>query len=225
MKAIIFALIALLGLLPVQWDSNDNSLKQNMDNCDFTPKPFVFGPGSKLYSWSNISLWYTVITPDFKVYKDLQMKTYDMMSECADGEIGDLDFYAKFKINGTENVLCLVSYTVVEIFGSMLVVSTPQGDVLDILDVSLGAAGMNLRQFRIDEADNIYVYTFIPEEAQSFPIEYCAVPPFKTFKGKVKEAVYTISGNRFILKEATYSETKYFTCKRKFNELPNLWDL
>jgi len=225
MKGIIFALIALLGLLPIQADKNDNALKKNMDKCDFTPKPFAYGPNAELYSSYNIALWYTVIKPDFKVYKDLQMKTYDMMSECADGEIGDLDFYAKFKINGTENVLCLVSYTVVEIFGSMLVVSTPQGDVLDILDVSLGAAGMNLRQFRIDEADNIYVYTFIPEEAQSFPIEYCAVPPFRTFKGKVKEDVYTISGNRFILKGTTYSETKYFTCKRKFNELPNLWDL
>ncbi len=225
MKAIIFALTALLGLLPIQADKNDNALKKNMDKCDFTPKPFAYGPNAELYSSYNIALWYTVIKPDFKVYKDIQMKTYDMMSQCAGGEIGDLDFYAKFKINGTENVLCLVSYTVVEIFGSMLVVSTPQGDVLDILDVSLGAAGMNLRQFRIDEADNIYVYTFIPEEAQSFPIEYCAVPPFRTFKGKVKEEVYTISGNRFILKGTTYSETKYFTCKRKFNELPNLWDL
>ena len=39
MKTIIFALITLLGLLPIQADKNDNTLKKNMDKCDFTPKP------------------------------------------------------------------------------------------------------------------------------------------------------------------------------------------
>ena len=225
MKAIIFALTALLGLLPIQADKNDNALKKNMDKCDFTPKPFAYGPNAELYSSYNIALWYTVIKPDFKVYKDIQMKTYDMMSQCAGGEIGDLDFYAKFKINGTENVLCLVSYTVVEVFGCILAITTPQGKVLDTIDVSLGGYGINLQQFIIDEEDNIHVYTFIPEETESFPIEKCCVPPFKTFKGKVKEEWYTISGNRFILKGTIYSETKYLPCKKEYNELPNLWDL
>ena len=224
MKAIIFALTALLGLLPIQADKNDNALKANMDKCDFTPKPFAYGPNARLYSSYNIALWYTVIKPDFKVYKDIQMKTYDMMSQCAGGEIGHMEFDAKFRMKGNENILCLVSYTVVEVFGCILAITTPQGKVLDTIDVSLGGYGVNLQQFRIDEEDNIHVYTFIPEETESFPIEKCCVPPFKTFKGKVKEAVYTISGNRFILEETTYRETKYFTCKKEYNELPNLWD-
>ena len=225
MKAIIFALTALLGLLPIKADKNDNALKRNMDNCDFTPKPFAYGPNAKLYSWSNISIWYTEVLQDFKVYKDIQRRRYDMMSECAGGEIGHMEFDAKFRMKGNENILCLVSYTVVEVFGCILAITTPQGKVLDTIDVSLGGYGINLQQFIIDEADNIHVYTFIPEEKESFPIEKCCVPPFKTFKGKVKEAVYTISGNRFILEETTYSETKYFTCKEEYKGLPNLWDL
>ena len=225
MKAIIFALIALLGLLPIQADKNDNALKKNMDKCDFTPKPFAYGPNARLYSWSNISIWYTEILQDFKVYKDIQRRRYDMMSECADGESGYMEFDAKFRMKENENILCLVSYTVVEVFGCILAITTPQGKVLDTIDVSLGGYGINLQQFIIDEEDNIHVYTFIPEETESFPIEKCCVPPFKTFKGKVKEAVYTISGNRFILEETTYSETKYFTCKEEYKGLPNLWDL
>ena len=222
-----FSILIIFFVSAQKLNAEKNSLQRAIEDCEYTPKPFVYRPGNKLYSPSNWSIQQTDAV-DCKIYTDIQRVKYNRISEWNswDPEFGDFTLHAKFYLQGTSSViLCFLVFDTPEIGGGILSITTPQGQILDYIDASLSGAGINLQQFIIDDADNIHVYTFIPEGAQSFPIEYCAVPPFKTFKGKVKEAVYTISGNRFILKEITYSETKYFTCKRKFKELPNLWDL
>ena len=160
------------------------------------------------------------VIPD-KMYEDLQLsKYYHAWDEVDAG----MSMGIKFNI-GNGMYLGLVDYGgVLENGGYSLVTVDQNYNVVDTLEAGVsyfGDGAMKIKQFRITDGKEVYVYQLVPTTTKSIPFE-----SFRSVDAYLKCTIYRIdSVGKFVKISETRSEnTRTLTRDELNDDTKNLWD-
>ncbi len=179
--------------------------------------PFDFTKEGGLYDSYHLNNPNNVI-PD-KIYENFQLTEYFNARDNIDT---GLDLCSKFTL-GSDLYLCLIRVGgIIEPATYVLTSVNSNYKVVQSLEVGVTYARECIKQFRITDNREVYVYRLVPTSTASIPLGA------KSVEAYVTETVYTIdSVGQFILKtpEKRVSSTRTFSSDELENGTFDLWEL
>ncbi len=158
------------------------------------------------------------VIPD-KIYENFQLTEYSNARNCVDAGL-DLCFKCKL---GSDLYLCFICVGgVMEPATYVLTSVNSNYKVVQSLEVGVTYAREYIKQFRITDNREVYVYRLVPTSTASIPLGA------KSVEAYVTETVYTIDmAGQFILKtpEKRVSNTRTFSSDELENGTFDLWEL
>ena len=180
--------------------------------------PFDFTKEGGLYDSYHLNNPNNVI-PD-KIYENFQLTEYFNARDNIDT---GLDLCSKFTL-GSDLYLCLIRVGgIIEPATYVLTSVNSNYKVVQSLEVGVTYARECIKQFRITDNREVYVYRLVPTSIVSVPFD-----TFKSVEAYVTETVYTIdSAGQFILAspENRVSSTRTFSRDELENMKQDLWKL
>ena len=180
--------------------------------------PFDFTKEGDLYSSYRIYNPNNVI-PD-KIYENFQLTEYFNARDNIDTGL-DLCFTCKL---GSDLYLCLIRVGgIIEPATYVLTSVNSNYKVVQSLEVGVTYANTYIKQFKINDNREVYVYQLVPTSTISIPFD-----TFKSVEAYVTETVYTIDmAGQFILTspEKRVSNTRTFSRDELEKMTQDLWEL
>ncbi len=180
--------------------------------------PFDFTKEGDLYSSYHLYNPNNVI-PD-KIYENFQLTEYFNARDNIDTGL-DLCFTCKL---GNDLYLCLIRVGgIIEPATYVLTSVNSSYNVVQSLEVGVTYANTYIKQFKINDNREVYVYQLVPTSTISIPFD-----TFKSVEAYVTETVYTIDmAGQFILTspEKRVSNTRTFSRDELENMTQDLWEL
>ena len=180
--------------------------------------PFDFTKEGDLYSSYHLNNPNNVI-PD-KMYENFQLTEYFNARDNIDTGL-DLCFTCKL---GSDLYLCLIRVGgIIEPATYVLTSVNSSYKVVQSLEVGVTYANTYIKQFKINDNREVYVYQLVPTSTISIPFD-----TFKSVEAYVTETVYTIDmAGQFILTtpEKRVSSTRTFSRDELENMTQDLWEL
>ena len=180
--------------------------------------PFDFTKEGDLYSSYRIYNPNNVI-PD-KIYENFQLTEYFNARDNIDTGL-DLCFTCKL---GSDLYLCLIRVGgIIEPATYVLTSVNSSYKVVQSLEVGVTYANTYIKQFKINDNREVYVYQLVPTSTISIPFD-----TFKSVEAYVTETVYTIDmAGQFILTspEKRVSNTRTFSRDEIDTMKQDLWEL
>ena len=180
--------------------------------------PFDFTKEGDLYSSYHLYNPNNII-PD-KIYENFQLTEYFNARDNIDTGL-DLCFTCKL---GSDLYLCLIRVGgIIEPATYVLTSVNSSYKVVQSLEVGVTLAGSYLKQFRITDNRQVYVYRLVPTSNASVSFR-----TFKSVEAYVTETVYTIDmAGQFILTtpEKRVSSTRTFSRDELEKMTQDLWEL
>ena len=180
--------------------------------------PFDFTKEGDLYSSYHLNNPNNVI-PD-KMYENFQLTEYFNARDNIDTGL-DLCFTCKL---GSDLYLCLIRVGgIIEPATYVLTSVNSSYKVVQSLEVGVTYANTYIKQFKINDNREVYVYQLVPTSTISIPFD-----TFKSVEAYVTETVYTIDmAGQFILTspEKRVSNTRTFSRDELEKMTQDLWEL
>ena len=159
------------------------------------------------------------VIPD-KIYENFQLTEYFNARDNIDTGL-DLCFTCKL---GNDLYLCLIRVGgIIEPATYVLTSVNSSYKVVQSLEVGVTYANTYIKQFKINDNREVYVYQLVPTSTISIPFD-----TFKSVEAYVTETVYTIDmAGQFILTspEKRVSNTRTFSRDELENMTQDLWEL
>ena len=159
------------------------------------------------------------VIPD-KIYENFQLTEYFNARDNIDTGL-DLCFTCKL---GNDLYLCLIRVGgIIEPATYVLTSVNSSYKVVQSLEVGVTYANTYIKQFKINDNREVYVYQLVPTSTISIPFD-----TFKSVEAYVTETVYTIDmAGQFILTspEKRVSSTRTFSRDELENMTQDLWEL
>ena len=180
--------------------------------------PFDFTKEGDLYSSYHLYNPNNVI-PD-KIYENFQLTEYFNARDNIDTGL-DLCFTCKL---GSDLYLCLIRVGgIIEPATYVLTSVNSSYKIVQSLEVGVTYANTYIKQFKINDNREVYVYQLVPTSTMSIPFD-----TFKSVEAYVTETVYTIDmAGQFILTspEKRVSNTRTFSRDELEKMTQDLWEL
>jgi hypothetical protein len=200
---------------PTTWTFSEIITEMPATSVPFDAKkkgvPFVYDDSYTIDNSNNV-------IPD-RLYDNVQLTQYIRAS--ISPELWGTTF-RKFAIPNSSNTLLVVSFGgVTEWRTDVICVVTPSGQVLSTLECAIRVADIYVKQFRINEYNEIIVTSIIPTDTVSIPFE-----TFTSFEGKRQDITYSIDASGQFVEESKgrIYGSRVYTRSYLEDESVNLWE-